>query len=241
MRELKVATILPKYLNANGDRGNLLMLKQRAEVNGVKFACDEIDIGQKFSPTDYDFYYIGGAADEFNPVAVKEILNKKEVFQEIKELSKTLLGVCFGYQILGKDYTFLTDNKLECLDLIDFFTIEKTKRRVGNLTSKMAFMAPNYLVGFENHRGVTYLDKDLSALSYVDKGFGNNGSDKTEGAISKNIFGTYLIGPVLPRNVYFTDYLLKITMETKYQEFFELADEENTLEEDVHIDFINAK
>lgn len=241
MKELKSAIILPKYLNANGDKGNILMLKQRAEINGVVFSFETIDLGQKFKPQDYDFYYIGGNADEFNPIVVKELLNKKDLFSEIKETYKTLLGVCFGYQILGNNYTFLTDNKIDCLGLIDFFTIEKNKRRTGNLTSKMAFMVPNYLVGFENHRGVTYLDKGSSALSYVDKGFGNNGSDKTEGAISNNIFGTYLVGPVLPRNVYFTDYLLKITMETKYQEPFDLADEENTLEEDVHIDFINLK
>ncbi len=241
MKELKLASFYSKYLNANGDKGNIIMLKQRAELNGVSFDYHDIDLGEKFSPDDYDFYYIGGSADVFNPIVVREILSNKDVFFEIKELSKTLLGVCFGYQILGNDYTFLSDKKLECLGLIDFFTFEKQKCQYGNLTSKMAFMAPNYLVGFENHSGVTYLNKDVPALSYVDKGFGNNGSDKTEGAISKNVFGTYLTGPFLPRNVYFADYLLKITMETKYQELFVPADEENTLEEGVHIDFIDEK
>ena len=135
----------------------------------------------------------------------------------------------------------MTEEKLECLSLIDFFTIDKPKRQYGNLISKMVFMSPNYLVGFENHRGATYLNKSAIPLSFVDKGFGNNGSDKTEGAITKNVFGTYLTGPVLVRNVYFADYLLKITMETKYQELFGLVDEENTLEEDVHIDFIEKR
>ena len=105
----------------------------------------------------------------------------------------------------------------------------------------MNFLSPNYLVGFENHQGATYLNRGVLPLSYVDKGFGNNGSDKTEGAILGNVAGTYLTGPVLPRNVYFTDYLLKATMETKYNEPFDLVDEANTLEEDVHFDFINAK
>ena len=241
MKELKVATIYPKYLNFNGDKGNILMLKQRAQVNGVKFSNTEINIGQKFSPSDYDFFYIGGAPDEFNPLVLKDIFSKREIFHEIKETKKTLLGVCFGYQILGENYIFLKGDKMECLGLMDFFTIEKKKRRTGNVTSKMAFMAPNYLVGFENHRGSTYLNKGVRPLSYVDKGFGNNGSDKTEGAYSKYIFGTYLTGPVLPRNVYFADYLLKITLENKYDEEFDLLDEENTLEEDVHIDFIDAK
>ena len=153
-------------------------------------------------------------------------MSRKDLFLEIKETSKTLLGVCFGYQIMGESYTFKDNNaKFECLGLADFFTIEKSKRRVGNVTSKMIFMAPNYLVGFENHKGATYLNKGAIPLSYVDIGYGNNGSDKTEGAISKNFFGTYLTGPFLPRNVYFTDYLLKVTMETKYREPFELKDE----------------
>ena len=241
MKELKTATILPKYLNANGDRGNILMLKQRAELNNVKFINTPIDTGEDFKPDDYDFYYIGGTPDEFNPVAVKEILGKKEIFQEIKELSKTIFGVCFGYQILGKKYMFDDSRQIPCLGLLDFFTVQKNKRRVGNVTSKMNFLSPNYLVGFENHTGATYLSHGVLPLSYVDRGFGNNGSDKTEGAILNTIVGTYLTGPVLPRNVYFADYLLKITMENKYQEQFDLVDEADTLEEDVHFDFINAK
>ena len=241
MRELRIATILPKYLNANGDRGNVLMLKQRAELNKVEFSNTMIDVGEKFRAEDYDFYYIGGTADEFNPIATKEILKKKELFLEIKELSKTIFGVCFGYQILGKNYLFEDGRQVQCLELLDFFTVQKNKRRVGNVTSKMNFLSPNYLVGFENHTGATYLNQGVLPLSYVDKGFGNNGSDKTEGAILNTIIGTYLTGPVLPRNVYFADYLLKITMENKYKEQFDLIDEANTLEEDVHFDFINAK
>ena len=242
MKEIKVATIYPKYLNANGDRGNLLMLKQRAEINNVKFSNTEIDIGETISPSDFDFYYIGGAPDEFNPIIIKDIIEKKEIFLEIKNLSKTICGVGFGYQISGNKYIFDDENRqIECLELLDFFTVKKSKRHVGNVTAKMSFMSPNYLVGFENHKGATYLNQGVLPLSYVDRGFGNNGSDKTEGAILGNIIGTYLVGPVLPRNVYFSDYLLKVTMETKYKESFDLVDEENTLEEDVHFDFINVK
>lgn len=242
MKELKTALIYPKYLNANGDYGNILMLKQRAEVNGVKFSVENIEFNDKLSPKKYDFYYIGGNQDEFNPIVVKELLKHKSEFIEIRDSLKTLLGVCFGYQILGRKYT-LSDNinEIECLGIMNFFTVQKSQRQAGNVTSRMTFMTPCYLVGFENHKGVTYLDSDVEPLSYVDRGFGNNGADKTEGIREKNVIGTYLTGPFLPRNVYFADYLLKITMETKYQEEFNIIDEENTLEEEVHLDFINAK
>lgn len=242
MKELKTAVIYPKYLNANGDYGNILMLKQRAELNKVNFSVDNIELGDKINSQKYDFFYIGGTQDEFNPIVTKEFLKHREEFFKIKDSLKTLLGVCFGYQILGKNY-ILSDNinEIECLGLMDFFTVQKDKRQTGNVTSRMTFMTPCYLVGFENHSGVTYLNEETAPLSYVDRGFGNNGSDKTEGARDKNIIGTYLTGPFLPRNVFFADYLLKITMETKYQEEFDIVDEENTLEEDVHIDFINAK
>ena len=242
MKELKTAVIYPKYLSANGDYGNILMLKQRAEINDVKFSVENIDLGDKIKPKKYDFFYIGGPQDEFNAVITNELLKQKSEFIEIRDSLKTLLGVCFGYQVLGRNY-ILNDNinEIECLGLLDFFTVQKYKRQVGNVTSRMTFMTPCYLVGFENHKGVTYLDRGTEPLSYVDKGFGNNGSDKTEGIKDKNILGTYLTGPLLPRNVFFADYLLKITMETKYQEEFNIVDEENTLEEDVHIDFINAK
>lgn len=242
MKEIKLAIIYPKYLNANGDNGNIMMLKQRAEINGVNFSAVPIGIEDEIDYKKYDFFYIGGLQDEFNPIATKAILSNKEVFLSIKDSGKTLLGVCFGYQILGKNYTFYgTHEQIECLGLLDFFTVEKSKRKTGNLTSRMNFMTPNYLVGFENHKGATYLERNMQPLAYVDIGYGNNGSDKTEGVICKNIIGTYLTGPFLPRNVYFADYLLKITMETKYKEEFDILDEENTLEEDVHFDFIKAK
>ena len=242
MKELKIATIYPKFLNSNGDSGNIMMLKQRAEINNVNFKSFSIETKEKFSPSDYDFFYIGGAADEFNPIITKTLLEDKDKFCEIKENGKTILGIGFGFQILGKSYIYDDNSRqLECLGLLDLFTIKKHKRKTGNVTSRMIFMAPNYLVGFENHCGATYLNNEQQPLAYIEKGYGNNGSDKTEGAKTDNIIGTYLTGPLLPRNVYFADYLLKITMETKYQEEFELVDEENTLEEDVHFDFINAK
>ena len=242
MKELKLAIIYPKFLNANVDSGNIMMLKQRAEVNNVKFEAFSIDSKEKFSPSDYDFFYIGGAPDEFNPIVTKEILENKDKFCEIKELNKTVLGIGFGFQILGNSYIYADSSRqFECLGLLDLFTINKRKRRVGNVTSRMIFMVPNSLVGFENHSGATYLNNEQQPLSYIEKGYGNNGSDKTEGAKTNKITGTYLTGPLLPRNVYFADYLLKTTMETKYQEEFERVDEENTLEEDVHFDFINIQ
>ena len=242
MKELKLAVIYPKYLNANGDSGNIMMLKQRAEINGLKFIASQIDISDKIEPQKYDFFYIGGQQDEFNPIVIKEIIPQREAFFSIKDSGKTLLGVCFGYQILGKNYTqYQTNEQIQCLGLLDFFTVEKAKRKTGNVTSKMAFMTPNYLVGFENHKGATYLERGVNPLAYIDIGYGNNGSDKTEGVMENNIIGTYLSGPMLPRNVYFADYLIKVTMEAKYHEEFDIIDEENTLEEDVHNDFIKVK
>lgn len=241
MKELKVARIYPKYLNANGDIGNIYMLRERAEINKVDFSFEDIDISQKISANNYDFFYIGGSPDEFNPIATRCLLENKSDFLEIQDLNKTLLGVGFGYQILGKNYNFLSGHQINCLGLLDFFTIEKNTRHTGNVTSQMMFMTPNFLVGFENHKGSTYLDKRCTPLSYINKGFGNNGSDKTEGAMSGFIYGTYLCGPLLPRNVFFADYLLKITMENKYQEEFSLLDETDTLEEALHEDFIHIK
>ena len=242
MKELKSAVIYPTYLNANGDNGNILMLKERTEANGVNFSAEQIDIGEKINYKKYDFFYIGGTQDEFNPIVMSELIKNRETFINIKDSYKTLLGICFGYQVLGRGYTFNNSpEQIQCLGLINFFTVEKNKRKTGNVTSKMAFMTPNYLVGFENHKSATYLEKGVTPLSYVDIGYGNNGADKTEGVIEKNVIGTYLTGPVLPRNIYFTDYLLKVTMETKYREEFEILDEENILEETVHNNFIKAK
>ena len=116
MKEFNLAVIYPKYLNANGDNGNIMMLKQRAVTNGLKFSADQIDISDKIEPDKYDFFYIGGEQDVFNPILINAITEQKDAFLKIKELNKTILGVCFGYQVLGKYYTKYENHELiQCL------------------------------------------------------------------------------------------------------------------------------
>ena len=125
------------------------------------------------------------------------------------------LGICGGYQLLGNYYQLQNGDKIQGLGLLDVYTVASEKRFIGNVTTKTDFVEPNTLVGFENHSGLTYLSPNTHPLANVCIGNGNNGEDKTEGARCKNVFGTYLHGSFLPKNVHFADYLIELALKTK--------------------------
>jgi CobQ-like glutamine amidotransferase family enzyme len=64
------------------------------------------------------------------------------------------------------------------------------------------------LAGFENHGGRTHLGADERPLGRVLRGHGNNGDDAWEGVRRQNVIGTYLHGPLLPKNAWFADWLI---------------------------------
>jgi len=154
--------------------------------------------------------------------------NKKEL-KIAAENGAVFLAVCGGYQLLGNYYQPFEDEKLIGLGILNIKTLASHDRMIGNIVVK-SNLFKNNLVGFENHSGKTYLDNGVKPLGQVLKGFGNNGSDKCEGAVYKNVFGTYMHGSVLPKNNEFCDLLIKLALKRRYGEV-ELKDLDNSVEE----------
>ena len=210
---LRLAHLYPKQMNIYGDRGNIICLRQRCERRGIALDVDELDIGGGFDLERYDMVFVGGAQDrEQRRVADDLIKVKGDALRSEAEQGVVILAVCGGYQLMGHYYREAGGGELPGLGLLDIHTIHpgpEARRFIGNVVAEWRGMT---LVGFENHGGRTYLGKDASPLAKVITGHGNNGKDRSEGAVHGNIFGTYLHGSLLPKNPRFADHLIGLAL-----------------------------
>ena len=213
MKTLRIAHLYSKLLNIYGDGGNVLTLKKRYEWRGGKVVINEINLGD--SLTEHDIYFIGGGQDTQQQDVSKDIQKHKEFLQLERDRGAVFLGICGGYQLFGHYYQPFDSEKLLGLGLLDAYTVAGDKRFIGNVTVKTDFITPETLVGFENHSGLTYLNGATKPLGKTVIGNGNNGVDGCEGARYKNVFGTYLHGSFLPKNVHFADYLIELALGKK--------------------------
>ena len=220
---IKIAHLYPKLLNIYGDGGNILTLKRRCEWRNIEVQIDEINVGDSLS--EHDIYFIGGGQDLQQIEVSKELQNHKEFLTAECDRGAVFLGICGGYQLMGHYYQPHKGDRLQGISLLDAYTVAGDKRFIGNVTVETDLVTPNTLVGFENHSGLTYLQGDTKPIGKMIIGNGNNGVDKTEGARYKNVFGTYMHGSFLPKNVHFADYMLELALK---QELPPLNDEIET-------------
>lgn len=229
--KLSLAHLYPKLLNLYGDLGNVLTLKKRCNDRGIELEINEIDLGQNIE--EHDIYFIGGGQDKQQECVSADILKYKEFLFSMRDDNAVFLGICGGYQLLGHYYQTQNENELAGLGLLDIYTLAGDKRFIGNVVCETDFLEPKTLVGFENHSGLTYLQNDTKPLARIIRGHGNDNKG-AEGAYFKNVFGTYLHGPLLPKNPHFADHLISLAIEKKYGEKIQLAPLEDGLEVKTH-------
>ncbi len=230
MKTLRIAHLYSKLLNIYGDGGNIITLKKRCEWRGINVEIEEINIGDKIK--EHDFYFIGGGQDKQQIEVSNELQKHKDILIKERDRGAVFLGICGGYQLFGHYYQPFNGEKLKGISLIDAYTIAGNERFIGNVTAQTDIITPNTIVGFENHSGLTYLQGDTKPLAQIIKGNGNNGKDGFEGARYKNVFGTYLHGSFLPKNVHFADYLIELALNEKLEkidDFIELSTHENLI------------
>src|ERR1700722_15484768 len=207
---LRVCALYPDLMNIYADRGNLFVLQRRCEWRGIGFNLSGSGLGEALDGEAHDIYYIGGGQDRDQLLCAEDLVSgKRDALREAASRSAIVLGVCGGYQLLGESYA-LGGDELEGVGLLDVRTVrEPDKRLIGNVAIEVALDSEKrVLAGFENHGGRTYLGPDASPLGRVLKGHGNDGRSGFEGARSGNTIGTYLHGPLLPKNAWFADWLI---------------------------------
>jgi CobQ-like glutamine amidotransferase family enzyme len=208
---LRVCALYPELMNIYADRGNLLLLERRCRWRGIGFELSSSDLGDELDPEAADLYYIGGGQDRDQRLCALDLAERKRVaLHEIVARGAMILAVCGGYQLLGHSYQ-LGDETLPGAGLVDLRTVrEDGPRLIGNVAIEVELEPgrPRVLAGFENHGGRTYLGPGARPLGRVLKGSGNNGADGYEGVRDGGVIGTYLHGPLLPKNAWFADWLI---------------------------------
>jgi lipid II isoglutaminyl synthase (glutamine-hydrolysing) len=220
--ELRVLGLYPDQMNIYADRGNIIFLRRRCEWRGIGFVYGGAGQGESVDPGAHDLFYIGGGQDrDQRAVASDMVETKRGALSEAVDDGAVLLAVCGGYQLLGESYQ-LGEETLPGLGLADLRTVrEEGPRLIGNVAIETELGgAKRILAGFENHGGRTYLGSSARPLGRVVKGhgYGNNGGDGLEGVWEKNIVGTYLHGPLLPKNAWLADHLIELALERRYGE-----------------------
>lgn len=235
--KISIAHLYPELLNLYGDIGNIITLKKRCEWRGIEVDFEEIHVKDEIK--EHDLYFIGGGQDKQQEEVADILYSHKDFLLKERDNGAVFLGICGGYQLFGHYYQPHDKEKLKGISLIDAYTVAGSKRFIGNVTAETGFLNPKTIVGFENHSGLTYLQGETKPLAYVTTGNGNNGSDKTEGARFKNVFGTYLHGSFLPKNPHFADYLIELALEKRYGEKIMLTPLDDKIEMDTHYSLIN--
>jgi CobQ-like glutamine amidotransferase family enzyme len=228
---LRVCALYPDLMNIYADRGNLLMLERRCTWRGIRFAARGVGLGERVDPEAFDVFYLGGGQDRDQRLCARDLVaTKREALHAAAARGAVVLGVCGGYQLLGHSYV-LGDEEIPGVGLVDVRTVrEDGPRLIGNVAIELdppaeppsagAFPAssgadatsPAVLAGFENHGGRTYLGDDERPLGRVLRGHGNDGRSGLEGVRRGSVLGTYLHGPLLPKNAWFADWLIETAL-----------------------------
>ncbi len=231
--DLQVVHLYPDLLRTYGDRGNILTIERRAEWRGFSVETTGVSRGEPM-PRHADLIVLGGGADRVQRAIVHDLLARRSDFLDALADGATVLGVCGGYQLLGDRYIAADGTAMEGLSLLDVTTASGTSRIIGAVRAFGNFDGVGLeLVGFQNHGGRTTLGPAATPLAGVRRGVGNNGVDRTEGAVQGGVVGTYLHGPILAANPEFADALLRRAL-VKLTGGEPLSALDDTLEEEAH-------
>lgn len=238
---LRVLALYPERMNIYADRGNILLLQRRCELRDIGFELAAASDGESFDPDAHDLVYIGGGQDrDQEAIAGDLVATKRAPLSAAVETGCVVLAVCGGYQLLGESYV-VGDRTIPGLGLVGLKTVrEPGPRLIGNVMITVSMPGGDrVLAGFENHGGRTYLDDHGTALGQVVHGHGNNGRDGLEGIHIDNVFGTYLHGPLLPKNAWFADHLSALAL-ARGGSAVELAPLDDALEDRTHASAVRA-
>jgi lipid II isoglutaminyl synthase (glutamine-hydrolysing) len=209
---LRVCALYPDVMNIYADRGNMLMLERRCRWRGIGFELTSAGMREPIDPDAHDLFYLGGGQDRDQRLCALDLVQtKRDALHAAADRGALILGVCGGYQLLGHRYA-LADEVIPGLGLVDLETIRSDgPRLIGNVAIEVDLDGDGrrrVLAGFENHAGRTHLGIGEQALGRVLKGHGNTGASGLEGVRSGGVIGTYLHGPLLPKNAWFADWLI---------------------------------
>jgi CobQ-like glutamine amidotransferase family enzyme len=234
--KIVVGHLYPDYLNIYADRGNMAVLARRAEWRGLGFDYRTVTLGEPLRPGEHDLLYIGGGQDREQALVARDLAARARELEEAVDRGAALLAVCGGYQLLGRFYRDRSGAELPGAGIFDHHTRAGDRRMIGDVLIECELEPgeKRTLAGFENHAGRTILGESARPLGRVLAGFGNDGESGDEGCRVARAIGTYLHGPLLPRNPWLADWLLAQALAHRRGDVLPLAELPDRFEEEAH-------
>jgi len=240
--EVRLLALYPEQMNIYADRGNIVFLQRRSEWRGIRFRYTAAGPGDRFEPAEHDLIYIGGGQDRDQVLVAEDMVRSKgDAIASAVDDGAALLAVCGGYQLLGHRYQ-LGKQSIPGLGIADLETVRAPgPRLIGNVSIEVDLgEGRKVLAGFENHGGRTHLGPSAEPLGRVLHGHGNNDRDGLEGVKRLNLIGTYLHGPLLPKNAWLADRLIALAIERRTGSLPELEPLEDEFEAAAHDSALRA-
>ena len=215
--KFKIAWLYYDLLELYGDSGNIKIIESILKSNNIDYQVDKLTIADEFDIEDHDLIFLGGGSDYAQNILYKHLLSKKDKLEKVLENKGFILTICGGYQMFGKYYKDSQGNIIEGLGIFDFYTVPGDNRCTGNVVAECTLNGETFkLVGFENHNGQTLgVDKPLAKVL---KGNGNEYKSMYEGYMNENFIGSYIHGPLLPKNPEIAKYIIEYVFKNKYNE-----------------------
>jgi len=227
--KLHIAHLYQKEMNIYGDNGNVETIEYRLKKRGIEYKTTVVNVGDNI-PSDADIIIGGGGQDSGQFLVQEDLLKKKDQIRKMASDGVVMLMICGMYQLFGDKFITNKNITIEGIGVLPVTTKAGDKRLIGNVVADSDF---GRLVGYENHSGETFLSKDAQPLAKVIKGSGNNSASKNEGCIINNVFGSYMHGPLLPKNPKLADELI-LRAARRHQLDFNLIDLDDSLEDEAN-------
>ncbi len=225
--KITIAHLYPQLLNLYSDRGNILTLCRRMEQRGIQTEVVQYDIDDDINLADTDILYLGGGTDREQQLVCEKLVQIRDAICDYAENGGCILATCGGFEMLGKNC-----GNTEGINLLDISTEYDENRLIGDVVLDSELVCST-VVGFENHSGRMNIGS-YTPLGKIVYGNGNNGKDMQEGIVYKNVIGTYLHGPLLPKNPKLADYIIKCAVDKKYGDDIQLTPLDDEAEINAH-------
>ncbi len=232
---VRLCHMYPQLMNIYADRGNIAVFRQRLAWRNIDLEITEIGLGDVIEPDQHDLYYLGGGQDRDQNLVAKDLVANAAILQAAAHIGAAQLYVCGGIQLAGHSYVTADGTELAGLGILDLTTKAGESRLIGDLVIDATVEGTTQrVVGYENHVGRTYLGPSCVPLGRVVSGYGNDGEGRYEGAIFNHVIGTYLHGPLLPKNPWLADLMLGWALEHRYGQDVVLRPLEDMVEARAH-------
>lgn len=235
LHTVRLCHLYPEMMNIYADRGNIAVFRQRLAWRGMDLVISEVGLGDDIDAGQHDLYYLGGGQDRDQNRVAKDLIRHAPVLQAAADAGAAQLYVCGGIQLAGHRYVTADGTTLPGIGILDLETRAGDSRLIGDLVIDATIHGTiQRVVGYENHVGRTRLGSGCVPFGRVVSGHGNDGQSGYEGAVVNHVIGTYLHGPLLPKNPWVADVLLGWALEHRYGADIVLRPLEDAIEARAH-------